>query len=239
MKKLSKKKKMILAGAASFLLIALVIILALASAGKKSQDVARTDDTTSDTETEITVDSVSPDNDETETDDTEEIPDDADVLTIEEPEIVSPETENVIEGETGTPASPVEERTPPDDGNGNGGGITIGGGDTEAYNCGSPNHHCDGPETHSFIQNLEIEGCPYCGSHSCPSFYATDAWGYTCYTPSKCPSYDIHRDPVYYCQECGKPCGDGTNGTCVQFVNACTCPNCGEAVSAWTCHSCK
>ena len=107
------------------------------------------------------------------------------------------------------------------------------------YCCGVAGHHCEGPETHSYICELEQKGCEYCGSHSCPSFYAVDQWGQTCYTPSKCPKYDIHADPVYYCQTCHKPCGDGRNGTCVQFVVACNCPNCGEQVSAWACHYCE
>ena len=107
------------------------------------------------------------------------------------------------------------------------------------YCCGVAGHHCEGPETHSYICELEQKGCEYCGSHSCPSFYAVDQRGQTCYTPSKCPKYDIHADPVYYCQNCHKPCGDGRNGTCVQFVVACACPNCGEQVSAWTCHYCE
>jgi hypothetical protein len=66
-----------------------------------------------------------------------------------------------------------------------------------------------------------------------------DEWGNTCYTPSECPEYDVHDDPVHYCQKCGKACGDGTNGTCVQYVNACDCPSCGEHVDSWTCHTCK
>ena len=107
------------------------------------------------------------------------------------------------------------------------------------YCCGVAGHHCEGPETHSYICELEQKGCEYCGSHNCPSFYAVDQWGQACYTPSKCPKYDIHADPVYYCQTCHKPCGDGRNGTCVQFVVACTCPNCGEQVPARTCHYCE
>lgn len=107
------------------------------------------------------------------------------------------------------------------------------------YSCGVTGHRCGGPETHSYICELEQKGCEYCGSHNCPSFYAVDQWGQGCYTPSKCPKYDIHADPVYYCQTCHKPCGDGRNGTCVQFVVACTCPNCGEQVPAWTCHYCE
>lgn len=67
---------------------------------------------------------------------------------------------------------------------------------TQTYSCGVAGHHCTGPETHSFICELEQKGCEHCGSHSCPSFYAVDEWGQGCYTPSKCPKYDIHADPV-------------------------------------------
>ena len=133
---------------------------------------------------------------------------------------------------------PIVEKKPEDDsGTESGGGITIGEGQTEKYDCGSAGHNCDGPETHAYITNLEIEGCKYCGRHDCPSFYATDEWGHTCYTPSKCPNYDIHKDPVYYCQTCGLECGSGPD-KCTQFVTPCNCPNCGEYVEAWTCHSC-
>ena len=120
------------------------------------------------------------------------------------------------------------------------GGIVIGNATPmQTYSCGVAGHHCTGPETHSYICELEQKGCEYCGSHSCPSFYAVDEWGQGCYTPSKCPKYDIHADPVWYCQTCHKLCGDGKNGTCVQFVIDCTCPNCSKQVKAWTCHNCK
>lgn len=107
------------------------------------------------------------------------------------------------------------------------------------YSCGTDGHHCDGPETHAYIMNLALKGCSRCGSHNCPSFYAVDEWGNTCYDPSQCPKYDVHEDPVHYCQKCGKACGDGSNGTCVQFVSACHCPICGEHVDRRTCHTCK
>ena len=134
-----------------------------------------------------------------------------------------------------TPARPVEIKNPADDGD------RAAGGDAPIapYDCGTPGHRCDGPETHAYILNLELKGCPYCGEHGCKSFYAVDDWGNTCYDPSDCPKYDIHNDPVFYCQNCGRKCGDGANGTCVQFVNACSCPNCGEWVEAWTCHTCE
>ena len=133
-------------------------------------------------------------------------------------------------------AKPITDKAPDDDGSI---GVSVGNSQIEPYDCGTPGHHCDGPETHAYILNLELEGCPYCHKNNCQSFYATDEWGNSRYTPSECPQYDIHKDPVCYCQTCGKKCGDGSHGTCVQFVNTCSCPNCGEWVESWTCHTCK
>ena len=154
-------------------------------------------------------------------------------LIITEPkQETKPQTEKPKEQNKETPPAETEKVES--------GGIVIGDlTPTQTYSCGVAGHHCTGPETHSFICELEQKGCEYCGSHTCPSFYAVDEWGQGCYTPSKCPKYDIHADPVWYCQTCGKKCGDGRNGTCVQFVINCTCPNCGEQVKAWTCHYCK
>lgn len=133
------------------------------------------------------------------------------------------------------PVRPVEPKQPDDEG-----GIQIGEGDTPAaYSCGSPNHHCKNTEAHAYLLNLELEGCPYCSSHSCPSFYGTDEWGNTGLTPELCPKYDEKKDPVKYCQDCGKKTGDGSAGTCAQFVKDCACPFCGEHAKAWTCHTCK
>ena len=108
-----------------------------------------------------------------------------------------------------------------------------------AYNCDTPNHNCDGPATHALITDRENKGCPICGSHSCPSFYALDPWGFTKYTRSECPEYDIKNDPVFYCQDCGKKTGDGSNGTCARFISAADCPNCGEYVLSRVCHTCE
>lgn len=134
------------------------------------------------------------------------------------------------------PVTPVE---PPEQPSSQGGTDNGGGNTPSPYSCGSPNHHCEGPETHAYILNLELEGCPYCSSHSCPSFYATDQWGGAITDVTKCPNYDIKQDPIKYCQVCGKKNGDGSNGTCTQFTDACSCPLCGEHVEAWTCHTCK
>lgn len=122
--------------------------------------------------------------------------------------------------------------------NPNNGGIQIGDGDNiQKYSCGSPNHKCEGPETHSFILNLETEGCSYCGSHSCPSFYAIDEWGNACYTPSKCLEYNTKKDAAEYCQVCGKKNGNGDNDTCQKWIIDFTCPTCGEVVKANKCHT--
>lgn len=135
---------------------------------------------------------------------------------------------------------PVKEVNPPKDTNDNqnSGGIQIGGGDNSSkYDCGSQNHHCANPDTHAYILNLEQEGCPYCGSHSCASFYAVDEWGNTCYTPSKCPQYDKTKDAAEYCQVCGRKNGNGDNNTCQKWIVDFTCPICGELVKANECHT--
>lgn len=165
------------------------------------------------------------------------------ILTPDEPgkeEETAPTEPDPTEPNETKPMESEKPTEPPvvDDDDDDEGGISIGGG-TAPYDCGTEGHHCDGPETHAYILNLELKGCPLCGKHNCPSFYAVDEWGNTCYTPSHCPKYDVHEDPVHYCQNCGKACGDGTNGTCVQFVSACDCPICGEHVDRRTCHTCK
>lgn len=40
------------------------------------------------------------------------------------------------------------------------------------------------------------------------------------------------------CEHCGKPGGDGTDGTCARYLHDVTCPNCGEHVKAGECHYC-
>ena len=157
-----------------------------------------------------------------------------------ETELVITKTKQEPKAQTEKPKEPKKETPPAETEKHESGSIVIGDPTpAQTHSCGVAGHHCTGPETHSYICELEQKGCEYCGSHSCPSFYAVDEWGQECYTPSKCPKYDIHADPVWYCQTCGKKCGDGRNGTCVQFVIDCTCPNCGEQVKAWTCHYCK
>ncbi len=46
--------------------------------------------------------------------------------------------------------------------------------------------------------------------------------------------------PVYYCEYCGRVCGDGSNGTCIHWMTGGnhTCPSCGATVPGNTCHTC-
>ena len=238
----NKRKLIIISGASLAVILALVLVFVFLgrcsekiseaeTTGVKStvdltdisvEDPEKTDDTTSETNEDVT---------------DGKLPDGATVLIPDE----KVEHGSEFEQNGGKPATEEQPVTPtslPDESEN--GGIVIGGGEQpKPYNCGVDGHHCDGPETHAYILNLELARCEYCGSNKCPSFYATDEWGNTCYTPSKCPKYDIYKDPVYYCQECGKKCGDGKNDTCVQFVNSDNCPNCGQWVEGWKCHTCK
>lgn len=151
------------------------------------------------------------------------------------PESTTTKTENVTSGKTETTtkaeqttkAEPVTTET-----------TTVSGTDTDKpYSCGCKNHHCKSPEDHEFVTYLENKGCPFCGSHSCPSFYALDEWGNMCYDCTKCPKYDEKKDPCIYCQHCGRRCGNGDNGTCVRFTEDIVCPICGKFVPAGTCHT--
>ena len=105
------------------------------------------------------------------------------------------------------------------------------------YSCKTKNHHCTTKEEHKFICSLEDKGCPYCGSHSCRSFYTLDEWGNPCYDMTRCPEYSEKEDPSIYCEHCGLKCGLGDNGTCVRFTVDTECPICGKTVLAKTCHS--
>lgn len=132
------------------------------------------------------------------------------------------------------PAKPVTTATAPPEV----GGIQIGGGEQpQIYDCKTPNHHCRDAEAHAWIQNLEIQGCEVCGAHDCPSIYAVDEWGGACPDLKKCPHYDEKKDPLEYCQACGRKNGDGDNNTCQKWIVDFTCPKCGQLVKANECHT--
>ena len=107
-----------------------------------------------------------------------------------------------------------------------------------SYSCGSPNHVCKSESEHLMVCDMEKYGCPYCGSHSCPSFYATDRYGSAAIDFSLCPKYDERTDPAKFCQTCGMPRGLGLDH-CTHLTKSMNCPLCGEWVEAGACHHCK
>lgn len=238
-----QKKHWIITGAAIAAVLLTVILCVALFPNRTPQPPAETEP---DTKNTVNVSDISIEEPE-KTDNTEgtdgdvtaeRLPDGANVLTPDENTGNSNNSEQTGQ-KAETADHPVTPKPLPDEG-GSSGGVVIGGGSQpKPYNCGVSGHHCESPETHAFILNLELEGCDYCGSHNCPSFYGTDEWGNAGLFPKLCPKYDIKKDPVYYCQDCGKKCGDGSGGTCVQFVNSDHCPNCGQWVEGWKCHTCK
>ena len=164
----------------------------------------------------------------------------AEVIKLEEPEIITPNSgTQTPKPQTSTvkPVEPVTQKPSPGSQGTHTEIIENGNDSVNEYSCGSAMHHCDSKETHNFVVSLEQKGCSYCGSHSCKSFYAVDEWGNACYDPIKCEKYSAKNDASEYCQECGKKCGTGSNGTCVRFTVDTTCPECGKKVSGKTCHS--
>jgi hypothetical protein len=105
------------------------------------------------------------------------------------------------------------------------------------YTCGVEKHTCTSDGDHENFMAELARGCEYCGKSDCVSFWQYDSFSLFQYTDcTKCPEYDIHKDPGEYCQTCGMV--KGTEG-CIQFIQAANCPACGEWVEAWTCHHCE
>lgn len=111
-----------------------------------------------------------------------------------------------------------------------------------AYFCGNPKHSCRNVQEHEAMLAIEERGCPYCGRHDCPSFYATDKHGNQEFDFSLCPKYKAQDDPTKYCPYCGKSVIVDTNhppeNACWRWPSDANCPYCGGFVPANTCHSC-
>lgn len=71
--------------------------------------------------------------------------------------------------------------------------------------------------------------------------------GSTGYEPREGAKYEVYPGligrvylSICFCSECGKTSGNGTNGTCVQWLMGdIDCPNCGQHVEVRTCHTCS
>ena len=180
------KNKKVLIGTIVGIVVVAVIIVAVIGLGK---DENNTEPTTEITTEEAVIDI--PTDIEDDTTEPETLVEDDDMLKIEDVDTVT-EKPNT-NGNTVKVDKPVEEN---ENRNDNAQGIVINGdADTNIYSCGKSGHHCESKETHNFIVSLENKGCHHCGSHSCKSFYTTDEWGNACYDETKCPQYNVKKDP--------------------------------------------
>ncbi len=234
--KSGKSNKMIIGLIAIILVVGILIAVILGNSGDKEPNITPSESTTE----AITVDELVIPN-ETEENETENETETTDpsVLVLEEPtkQTVNNSTKpNTTKPSTVTPVKPSQPSGTVQGPN-TSDIIDNGNDNVKEYSCNGKGHHCDSKETHDFVVGLEKKGCPYCGSHSCKSFYTYDEWGNACYDPTKCEGYSVKNDPNEYCQECGKKIGDGGNNTCVRFTVDTKCPVCKEQVKGKTCHS--
>ena len=110
----------------------------------------------------------------------------------------------------------------------------------KGYSCGFERHTCGSESTHnSFMEEL-ARGCEYCGKSDCDSFFVVDPQTlFTKIDCTKCPEYDIHKDPGRYCQTCGLPMfGESGDTICNQFICDTNCDYCGKELKAYECHEC-
>ncbi len=234
----TRKQNRIIAGLiVAIIAVSVFIAVMIGNFVGKEPDITTTESTTEAATLEEVI--IPSETEESETVTTESV--EAEVLVLEEPTKQTTTTTKTNNSKPSTvkPAEPVKPSQPSGivQGMDNSGIIDNGNDSVNEYSCGGKGHHCDSKETHEFIVSLEKKGCPYCGSHSCKSFYTYDEWGNACYDPSKCESYSVKQDPAEYCQDCGKKLGDGSGNTCIQFTVDVKCPDCGKSVSAWMCHS--
>ena len=237
-KKGNKENKIIAALVVAIVAVLIFIAVMIAHFTGNNANEPVTEQTT---QTEETVPEIVIENHITEnTEGTKATEKEAEVLKLQEPETTKAATQKPTQqpttsnGKTAEPVKPANPGSTPSKAN----EVVVDGNDSvKEYSCGVKGHHCDSKETHNFIVSLEQKGCPYCGSHSCKSFYTYDEWGNACYDPTKCESYSAKNDPCETCQECGKKVGDGSKGTCVRFNVDMKCPVCGKTVKAKTCHS--
>lgn len=238
-KKGNKQGKIIAALIIGIIAVAILIAVMIGNFVGKDTEEPTTDITTEQVETvgDIVIDEDITDTSETTENTTEKT---ETVIKLEEPTTEKTTTTQKSTQQTTTvkTAEPVTQSNPAGTSQGSSYEVIDNGNDSvDEYSCGSKGHHCDSKETHNFIVSLEQKGCPYCGSHSCKSFYTYDEWGNACYDPTKCESYSVKSDPCEYCQECGKKVGTGSGDTCVRFTVDTKCPECGKSVKGKTCHS--
>lgn len=237
MKNLFKNKRIIIVSSALVVLLITGIVFSLPY---QKNEIASTESeiNASETSNDVVIDIPENDCSTDETASIDEIVYDKNALTPDEKTESITDNNSYVKAEANdTPKTEASKPSQEEDNN-SGSGIQIGGNDPvkETYNCGCANHHCQNAEFHASLLNRELEGCPYCGSHSCPSFYAVNEWGYTKYDSTLCPKYSEQTDFAKYCPNCGRKMWSPDNPTgCFSYLQDTQC-ECGEFVPANTCH---
>ena len=110
----------------------------------------------------------------------------------------------------------------------------------KGYTCGFERNTCLSESEHESQLEAMARGCDYCGKSDCDSFFVVDPNTlFTKFDSTKCPEYDVHKDPCYYCQRCGLPCvGESGDTICHAFICDMNCDWCGKELKAYECHEC-
>lgn len=110
------------------------------------------------------------------------------------------------------------------------------------YECGVEGHICRTEGQHEARLEEMAKGCMYCGKSDCVSFFVLNEYDlYHDIDFTKCPEYEITKDPTKYCQDCGLPksgAADSGDTVCRKVVVDKDCSWCGEPVKAKECHHC-
>ena len=114
----------------------------------------------------------------------------------------------------------------------------------KGYECGWEGHTCCNDADHADVVAASEKTCKHCGKQmkDCPSFWNYDTGGRRRTDDTKCPMYDIYKDPDVFCEVCGLPCikkGYDPTKCCRQWLGDVNCPTCNEPVKKWACHTCK
>lgn len=239
MKNLFKNKKFIVIASSALAVVLIAVTVISLTLPKNTTPAESEEPSVSETEKDITIEKPVESEPESSELSVGEIEDDGNALKPDESVDGAPAKNTGSKAETNeaeqqVAAEPANEPANNDEGS----GIQIGGNPPveESYNCGCANHHCQNAEYHAGLLNRELDGCPYCGSHSCPSFYAVNEWGFTIYDETLCPQYNEQGGSTKYCPDCGRPMWSVDNPTgCFRYLQDTQC-ECGELVPGNTCH---
>lgn len=111
----------------------------------------------------------------------------------------------------------------------------------EGYTCTEHDDHCRDQYDHDRLMRNLATPCPYCGQLNCPSYLHVDPRDLY-FETVKCEQYNELKDPMVYCQTCGKPLpymGCDWTQVCCAYLADVVCPHCGVWTEARACHTCR